>query len=52
MCGAAHRIIEYLRGYEADRRAAFTRVQHGDPVFSNVLLQGDDRVVYLVSVYI
>lgn len=40
-------ILEFLRDYEHSQRGLFTKVLHGDAVFSNVLLKGDNTVVLL-----
>jgi capsule biosynthesis phosphatase len=40
-------ITMYLDEYETSQRGQHTPVIHGDPVFSNVLLTSDGRVVFL-----
>mmetsp|Transcript_9103 Transcript_9103/g.12362 ORF Transcript_9103/g.12362 Transcript_9103/m.12362 type:complete len:232 (+) Transcript_9103:181-876(+) len=40
-------ILGFLRSYEREKRATATRVLHGDPVFSNILLKGDNNIAFL-----
>ena len=43
----AERLVTFLREYEAENRAISVNVIHGDPVFSNAILTGDNRVVFI-----
>lgn len=41
------RLLTYLKAYESQQRAFHCDVIHGDPVFSNVLLEKDNTVRFL-----
>lgn len=43
-------LITRLSGYESDKRAVFAEVIHGDPVFSNAILNEEERKVCLLDV--
>ena len=43
-------LVTRLTGYESDKRATFAQVIHGDPVFSNAILNEEERKVYLLDV--
>ena len=41
------RILDFLRSYERGRRGVLTKVLHGDPVFSNILLNNENQIYFL-----
>jgi ribosomal protein S17E len=43
-------LVTRMGAYESDKRAVFAQVIHGDPVFSNALLNEEERRVYLLDV--
>jgi hypothetical protein len=43
-------LVTRMGAYESDKRAVFAQVIHGDPVFSNALLNDEERRVYLLDV--
>lgn len=42
-----HKILDFLRSYERGRRGVLTKVLHGDPVFSNILLNNENQIYFL-----
>ncbi|RCI16048.1 hypothetical protein L249_3173 [Ophiocordyceps polyrhachis-furcata BCC 54312] len=44
------RLNEFLDTYEAEERAVFAQVIHGDPVFSNAILSEDEQKVSFIDV--
>jgi hypothetical protein len=45
--GELRRILDFLRSYERGQRGVLTRVLHGDPVFSNILLNNENQIYFL-----
>ena len=40
-------IVDYFNDYEKSRRGQYFPIIHGDPVFSNILLTPDNRIIFL-----
>ena len=45
------KVLAYLQEYQAEGRGLRRPVVHGDPVFSNALLTGQNEVIFLSPLF-